>query len=1164
MDPASIPGVTPPAAQPDTSVLAAADRRSQVAWLGCAVLIAGIAASIALAATVGLGVVRPEAVLLAGLTLSAMAAVLTAVLTSHQLRGAELRSQQALLASVVANASDAIIIESHDGTVLGWNRAAEVIFGYPAADALGRPLAELILTEDREFEDAAIRETCARGLPVAPRTGVRRRRDGTPVTVSLTASPVTGPAGTMVAVAKILRELDGITLRLIAAERDLRAIAEALPSMIAYWDRDLVNRFANQAHQRWHGLSPFPGMRLQEFLGDETFERHRPHIEAVLRGETVEFEQRVRDVDDGWSDLQTHYIPDLVDDEVRGFYVLVHDITGFRRSEQRAADSEQFLEQAGAVSGVGGFRIDLHSGRQVWTRQSFCIFEIDGDTAPCAEDMDKLMEPEVAARLWRAIRTASESGVGYDLELPQRTARGRPIWVRTVGVVEFDGGRPARVVGAIQDITDRRKNEEALRTTSDRFALAAEAAGIGVWEWDLERGMLRWDEQMHRLYGRAPSAEEFPAALWSEWVHPEDRAICDWEMERALVGDLTFNHEFRVCLPGGAVRHLRATAKVQRDAAGKALRIVGIDVDVTAAKLSERALVESEAKFRTLFELSPVGIALTEMKQGRFLHLNDALAAPTGYSREELLGMTFWDLTPDRHHAADNEQIAAAADSNRFGPYEKEYRRKDGSTYPVLLSGIHTLDAAGNDVAWCIIQDISQRKAMESALADAARRDKLTGLANRAVFIERLDAAVERVTRGAQAYFAVLFIDFDRFKLVNDTLGHEAGDRLLRQIAERLRSVLRTTDALTADIDGNVVSRFGGDEFLILINDLKTPADAVRIAERLLNGLAAAYPTQSGEVHSTASIGIVTSDQCCTNAEEVVRNADVAMYEAKRAGRACSVVFNEVMHTRLTRHVTIENGLRRAIGTPELYLVYQPIVDLATRRTVSAEALLRWQHPVLGDVSPAEFIPIAEETGLIVALGRWVQDEACRAMMAWHHEDPAGAPATISVNVSRAELALGPGLLTQVQALLERHGLPPGCLQLEVTEREIMRNPEAALALMRELKALGVKLAMDDFGTGTSSLGCLRNYPFDTIKIDRSFLQDVTVSSDVLAVIHATVNLVENLGMSSLAEGVEDSGQVAVLQSLGCRFAQGWYFSRPVTADRFLSAAAPKVDCEFA
>ena len=457
----------------------------------------------------------------------------------------------------------------------------------------------------------------------------------------------------------------------------------------------------------------------------------------------------------------------------------------------------------------------------------------------------------------------------------------------------------------------------------------------------------------------------------------------------------------------------------------------------------------------------------------------------------------------------------------------------------------------------------AQRKAMEADLALAARQDTLTGLPNRALFMEYLQKAVERVRADQQPVLSVLFLDFDRFKFTNDTLGHTAGDELLRQIAVRLRSGLRATDLLGSDPACNLVGRFGGDEFLVLINDLKTPGDACVVAERLLDSLTAVYSIFGCEVQSTASIGIVTSEQCPVSAEEIVRNADVAMYVAKSSGGGCAVVFDEAMQTRVTRHLAIETNLRKAIGSSELYLVFQPIVDLDSGQMVSVEALVRWNHPIMGPISPGEFIPIAEESHLIIAIGQWVLREACLAMVEWRRTDPERAPKTIGVNVSRAELALGSLFLEQTRATLGSVGLPPGCLQLEVTEREVMRNPEACLELMRELRRLGVRLAMDDFGTGTSSLGLLRDYPFDTIKIDRSFVQDLIASRDVLAVTHATIALIANLGMASLAEGVEGSAQVAVLQSLGCRYAQGYFFSRPVRADRLLDALESNRECEL-
>ncbi len=444
-------------------------------------------------------------------------------------------------------------------------------------------------------------------------------------------------------------------------------------------------------------------------------------------------------------------------------------------------------------------------------------------------------------------------------------------------------------------------------------------------------------------------------------------------------------------------------------------------------------------------------------------------------------------------------------------------------------------------------------------LLHQARHDALTGLPNRARFMDDLGEAIVRATSGAQPLFAVLFVDVDRFKFVNDSFGHAAGDELLRQVAGRLTGELSAPLGDGSDVRTNVVSRFGGDEFLLLLNTVNTPSDVRWTAERVLNALTADYRVSGRDVHCSVSIGIVTSDQCAVDADEVVRKADVAMYEAKRAGRGCFVIFRETMQAEITRKVLIESSLRRAIGTDELSVVYQPIVDLSTGKLVSAEALVRWRHPTLGNISPAEFIPIAEESGLIIAVDQWVRQQACAAMKSWLERYPRSAPSTISVNVSRSELARNQAFRVEISDLLKLHGLQPHCLQLEVTERDVMRNPEVTLLLLQDLKSMGIKLAMDDFGTGTSSLGILRTYPFDTIKIDRSFVQGLIGSTDVLSVIHATISLVEHLGMASLVEGIEEEAQVAVLLASGCRYGQGYLFSKPVAADRLIESVRRKV-----
>jgi diguanylate cyclase (GGDEF)-like protein/PAS domain S-box-containing protein len=686
--------------------------------------------------------------------------------------------------------------------------------------------------------------------------------------------------------------------------------------------------------------------------------------------------------------------------------------------------------------------------------------------------------------------------------------------------------------------TNSQRNRRALILQQERLTAVIEGTGVAYWEAMVGSGFIFVSERWLQMLGlHLNPAEPLSVEQWRSLVHPDDLAKVESVVEECFRNrDYVYQLDFRL-------RHAddywvwvmsRGTV-IERLPDGRPVRVVGTQLDITARKAAESALMESERKFRSLFERSPVGIALSDYRTRRFLQVNDAFLEPGGFRREEILAMTF-------------DQLAAREDGGPLnqptGHRERELLKRDGSRYPVIISGIRMKDASDREVVWSVVQDISQRKAVERELADAARHDRLTGLANRMQFMERLKESIQRVRLGEQAMFAVLFLDFDRFKVVNDAMGHQAGDELLVLMAERLRRSLRNSDSARGS--GNQIARFGGDEFMLLVNDIERPEDAGRIAERLLVALSQPYRIHGRDVHSTASVGIVASDSGSEDAETVVRNADLAMYEAKRAGRACSVFYTEAMHTRLARNLTIETGLREALGTSQLSLVYQPIVELDTGKRSSVEALIRWKHPTLGQISPSEFVPLAEESGLIIPMGEWVMRESCAALARWQRLDPDKAPSVVSVNVSRAELAQGPRLLHCVREALEAANLPPQSLQLEVTEREVMRDPEASLALMHQLRATGVRLAMDDFGTGTSSLGCLRDYPFDVIKIDRSFIDGLSAGPDTLAVIHATITLVENLGKCSVGEGVETAEQLAILQSLGCHYAQGYYLGRPM------------------
>jgi diguanylate cyclase (GGDEF)-like protein len=437
----------------------------------------------------------------------------------------------------------------------------------------------------------------------------------------------------------------------------------------------------------------------------------------------------------------------------------------------------------------------------------------------------------------------------------------------------------------------------------------------------------------------------------------------------------------------------------------------------------------------------------------------------------------------------------------------------------------------------------------EGELRAAATTDKLTGLPNRALLLDRLQQVVVRHRRWNVPGYAVLFLDFDRFKIVNDSLGHDTGDQLLREIARKLQDALRSSDSVSFPAQTATAARLGGDEFVVLLDCLRHPDDARTVAERILNALSLPFKLGNHDIVSTASIGIVTSDCRHDRAEDVLRDADTAMYEAKLAGRGRAMVFDASMRDRVKRKLELENALRKAIETGQFLLHYQPIVSLETGKTEGLEALLRWQHPEHGLISPGEFIPIAEETDLIVPLGEWVAREAFRQLAEWRRLYGREQVPSISINLSRRQLAV-PDLPQQLRSIAADAGIEPAAIHLEVTESAIMADTEAATCVLREMKSIGFKVDMDDFGTGYSSLAALQQFPIDVIKIDRSFIANLDRGRDYAALVHAVITLARNLNIDVVAEGVETASQLAALQALECRSAQGYFFARPMPADQ--------------
>jgi diguanylate cyclase (GGDEF)-like protein/PAS domain S-box-containing protein len=517
---------------------------------------------------------------------------------------------------------------------------------------------------------------------------------------------------------------------------------------------------------------------------------------------------------------------------------------------------------------------------------------------------------------------------------------------------------------------------------------------------------------------------------------------------------------------------------------------------------------------------------------------------------KEMLGWEEHEIANDpdewftRIHSEEVSHVRAALEAHiegRHGHFETEHRmlHRDGGYRWMRSRGLVVRDPTG--AAYRMAG--SQTDITEGKVADA-----LTGLPNRILFIDRLASSIERARRHGEYMFAVLFLDLDRFKLINDSLGHVVGDQLLVAIARRLEGCLRSSDTVTRLQTDHTIARLGGDEFTVLLTDIPDVSDALRVAERLQEALSNAFTLTGQEVFTTASIGITTSATLYQTPEAVLRDADTAMYRAKSRGGARCEVFDREMRDRAVARLQIETDLRRAVERGEFRLYYQPIVSLATRQITGFEALVRWQHPERGLILPEEFIRVAEETTVIVPLGWWVVREACHQMRQWQLQRDSPGAISISVNLSPKQFTQV-NLTEGVTRILAETGLPASCLALEITETTIMESTDVASAVLAELKQLGVQLAIDDFGTGYSSLSYVHRFPLNSLKIDRSFVSEMGTKGERSEIVRAIVNLAHNLGLDVIAEGVETQSQLDHLTALGCDYGQGYLFSAPASAD---------------
>jgi diguanylate cyclase (GGDEF)-like protein/PAS domain S-box-containing protein len=692
--------------------------------------------------------------------------------------------------------------------------------------------------------------------------------------------------------------------------------------------------------------------------------------------------------------------------------------------------------------------------------------------------------------------------------------------------------------GVMRDITEERRQHDALRLAESKYRQLFEESPTGLFQTHPDGYILEANLALAQMLGY-----ETPEALKGAIPHMLAVYVDPADRER-LIDQLRQRGRFdREICPlrhrGGSTVWAEVSARVVRDEARTAAHFEGSVQDVTARREAELAVQRSEAKYRSLVEYGQAGVFI--MSGEHFTYVNRAFAHMLRCSERDLIGASYRDLiAPEYLDAADARYARRKRGELVPAEHETCMMRRDGTRVFVSIS-VGPVELDGVPHMTGTVRDVTRRHQAEQRLAFNAWHDTLTGLPNRALFQARLEERIALARAGGRMDYALLFLDVDGFKLVNDSLGHAIGDELLIGIATRL------TDALAGEV---LIARYGGDEFTLLPNGACDRVRAEALARQVLRQFDQAFDIGGQKIYTGTSIGVVLADDRYHSPDEVLRDADTAMYRAKARGKADFAVFDEAMHRAARTRFQLELELRAALQRNEFVVHYQPIVRLSDRNIVAFEALVRWQHPVRGLLAPAEFLAIAEESGLIAQLDWWVLDHVCAQLARWRALGGRCAHLQANVNLDERQL-MDPGMVDGVRACLTRSGLAADALALEVTEGVFRFGRAQATQTLADLKALGVSLVVDDFGTGYSSLDSFASSPFDALKIDRSFISDMTSNRRHRAIVRTITAFAADLGLTLTAEGVERADQLSVLSELGCQTAQGYLFAAPLPQARF-------------
>ncbi|HEV7699819.1 MAG TPA: PAS domain S-box protein [Pyrinomonadaceae bacterium] len=916
-------------------------------------------------------------------------------------------------------------------------------------------------------------------------------------------------------------------------EKLYRTLARTIPrTAVLLFDHDFRYTLADGEQLKNHKWSQemFEGKTLFDVFPDDVTQEWAGYYRRALNGEAVCVEM---ENEGGAFQVSVLPVHDENGDTFAGM-VMWQDITEKKCADDQIRDSEaryrQLYENANDIIYVHDLEGNYISINGVAER----VLGYTNEEA-LKLNMTDFAAPEhlqiVKDALAKKVSGSSPQTV-YEIDCIRKD--GTTVTLEVNSSVISKDGKPVAVQGIARDITERKHAEEALRKSEERYRELFENANDLIYTHDMQGNFTSLNRAGEIITGY--TREEALGMNIGVVVAPEFLDAARTMTAKKVAGERPSTYELEIISKTGERVTLELSTRLIVSPDGLPLGVQGLGRDITARRQAEASLHETLSLFATTFESTADGIVVMSLDRG-IVTCNQKFIEMWGVAPEliaEKNGGAVVDLVASQ--LKDPEKFMHGLNETYKTPHatvSEVLELADGRIIERHSQPQYLEDKPIGRVA--CFRDITERSRAEERLRYYALHDTLTDLPNRVQFMNHLHRAVERAEGNDFARFAVLFLDLDRFKVINDSLGHAVGDKLLVAIAEKLSSCVRP---------GDIVARLGGDEFTILLNRTGDQDEVAAVAERLQARISEPFKIDNYEVFTTASIGIILSADCTARtAEDFLRDADAAMYRAKESGKARYEIFDQEMHVRNMNLLRVETDLRHAVERNEFEVLYQPIVDLDSGSVKEFEALIRWRHPVHGLVAPDEFIEVAEETGLIIPIGRWIIEESCRQIVEWQRK--FGIELAVSVNLSAKQL-MHPNLTSQVSDILAETGLAADQLKLEVTESTVMEHSDRSLKVLSELDALGIALSTDDFGTGYSSLSYLQKFPFERLKIDRSFIKIMDQDAKSGAIVKTILMLGENLGIEVVAEGIESASQLEKLRQLGCRMGQGYLFSRPV------------------